>query len=275
MPYVNIKTISRLISLAKKAKEQAIKGKLSASQRLIRLILSLEKRELLFIRNVSGSSELHRQCQEIYDLTKATFTDVRELEREKVIVLLDRIIKLENIKLEKVQEKENLPKEVLEDIDPYIKDLVKRINTLGFVKKTMFSCSGHIDKGKLDPYISIEYDLNYNNPSGHLLWQFHKEMQKICPLSGFVVGGGFESSLIPLDKALQLYGKAEVVYYLIDRSSTIWKAMGFLFSTKKKIMRIIIKKWHLISRLVERYQPISSLTYQKEKIKKPDSALLR
>jgi hypothetical protein len=244
--------ISQIIYLAKKAKKQLEIGKISSTKRLFKKIIKLEKKELIAIKKESGSQELFLKCQIIYQETKKAFNDFKNLNIKDASKILDKIIALTKIEFSTIKNQQNLSKEILNTVDPYIRDLISEINKLSFIKQTKFSCSGHFP-GFSCPYLVIEY--NWESKTKDNIELFHQEMIKIVETSGIIqkhLNGGY------LKKIYRLKGISKINYYLGETGLNS-------FFDEETIRKKLIKQWNLISRLVKKFQDNDSLIYQKQK----------
>lgn len=194
--------ISQVIHLAKKAKSQIERGKYSSVRRLFKIMLNLEEEELIFIRHESESDELYKTCVAIVRDTRKAYHNVADpssLDVNKVEGILDRIIELENIELKNiVKPNPNLRQKVIDQIDPYIQDLMNEMSKLSFVVSTLWSCSGHERNrfvgthSTVGAYFVIRYRprLQRNMHLMHLIQAFHRDMCK--NVSKVICGGGIK-----------------------------------------------------------------------------------
>jgi len=255
--------VAQIIYLAKKSRNQLEKGRTDSVIRLFRVILALEEKQLSLIKKESGSQELEKQCLSIYQDTKLAFKESTQPDIKNVRPLLDRIIALEEIQLTNLpKSKKGLTKLVLQDIDPYIRELVTQINKLSFVSRTYFSCSGHFPltrETNLFPYLVIEYD--WGSRTEHNIESFHKSLTKIVAEAGILKPHPTKENSAILSSEYDLHEKHRMSYYL--GFPIFW---NYSASNLKKQ---IIKQWNQISILVRKYQDNDSLEYQKQ------NALLR
>ena len=279
--------MAQIIYLAKKAQLQLKNGKTASAKRLIKKITRFEEKELAAIKEESGSEALFRQCGIIYYQAKKLLNDFYNFDTNQALDLLDQIIALEQVQVtEMVKANASMPKEILKQIDPYIRKLVHEINRLSFVKKTLFSCSSHfptLEHGaSLAAYLIIEY--SWDSPTESNILPFHNALAKVA---GAV---SFKRTLIkPFTNPLELTGNESridlqdsVGYYILRRRELEEELNQMNFATFEDIISVIrpikkqvIKRWNLMSGIVKKYQDIQSLTYQQRKrsIKKRDLLL--
>ncbi|MEK6968793.1 MAG: hypothetical protein AABW48_00010 [Nanoarchaeota archaeon] len=245
--------ISQIIHLSKKAKKQVEKGKYSSAKRIFKIILNIEEKELIFIKEESGSEDFYKECLSIVQSTKEAFQDLSKFQVRETVRLLDKIIALENYELKNIiKAKKGLEEDILNTVDPYIQELVNEINKLSFVKTTHFSCSGHFPNDFTGPYLVIEYD--WESKTQHNIKAFHSEMINIVDKSGIVNPTGI---LIRLYH--NLMGLRKVNYYLGFPVELPTKR------SQKEFKHQIVKQWNLISNLVKKYQDNDSLEYKKQR----------
>jgi hypothetical protein len=251
--------ISQLIYLSKNAKKQVEDGKYSSAKRIFKTIKSIEEQELVLIKEESDSEDFYQECLSIYEYTKKAFEVLSNFKVREAIGILDRIIALENHQLgELTNSGEGLQKEILDTIDPYIRELINEINRLSFVKQTHYSCSGHFPSRFEKGYLTIVYD--WESKTKHNIQLFHNAMLKIVMEAGIIqtvlVGGKYRGKLLRFYH--DLFGIRIINYYLGFSVELLTER------SQESVKEEFIKQWNLILRLVKKYQDNDSLEYKKQ-----------
>ncbi len=253
--------ISQIIYLAKIARKHVEREKYGTTKRLFRRIINLEKEELALIKEESGSDDFYRECLSIQKQTIDAFKDTTEFKIKEAIKLLDRIISLGQYQLEDItKRKKGLDEEILETIDPYIRELVAEINKLSFVRRTHFSCSGHFPGAtRHKAYIMIEYD--WESRTKENIKSFHNGMIDIVAEAGINR---------PKPGGIRYEGYLERVYHQLIGIKKITYYLGFAVEIPTKqneddLKAQFLKQWKQISKLVAEYKDQDSLEYKKQR----------
>lgn len=263
--------IAKIIELSKEAKKQLEKGKISSAKRIFELILNFNQMQLYRIHRESNSQRLTKECVEIYKLAETAKKELEEYnlgnnKLESSLRLLDKIIKLEEIELGHITTKNGLAKEIIETLDPLIKELVDEINKLSFVKRTRHSCSGHfilIDKAERllnhffshpSPYITIIYDKT--SQSSYNILKFHRALKALkwmrCDTQKDFVRGErrfiyYLANFFPIGTSYS----HEILYYDKEQADNI----------KTELVR----RWKVIERIVAKFKDYDRLEIKRQK----------
>jgi hemerythrin-like domain-containing protein len=253
-----LNVISHLIHLAKKAKQQLTKGKVSSTKRVLQQLMRFEEWQLRHIRAESGSEELETLCRRIVADTKEALRDATTFKVAEAEQLLDRVIALEQQEIKPVQARQGLSHEVLATVDPYIRKLVHELNRLSFVRQTTHSCSGHFPMFPQPSiaYFSIKYD--WQSPTSHNIGPFHRDLLRIVAEAGIIrpLPGTTRGQLVRVHDDIS--GVRETISYYLG-----FPLHGPARSEWREKHRIL-KQWDQIYRLVRKYEDRDALEHRRK-----------
>jgi|GEM_PF-6618074 len=141
MPRSPLYYLFRVINLAKKIQPEIQKakktGKAPNTRRLLKRIETFELREILLLKQLTGSEKLAEEAGIIYNLTKEALKDIKEKKFDKAEEIVKRIIQLEGAVFEQLKVLEKNIKENQGEIGDLHQREIEFQNNLADIRSKM------------------------------------------------------------------------------------------------------------------------------------------
>lgn len=246
--------LARVVELSKRCRDELDAGRTGAALRVLRLVGSVQQETLDYVRRESRSWELWSRLDRIHARVAAMLDGLDGVAPGELRHVLSAIIDLEDLELRRVVEaKEGLCANVLARVDPFIRDVIRELNKLSFVKQTEYSCSGHIPWHPT-AYFWLSYDLP--SPTRHNIESFHQALGKIVATAGYLEPDPENPRTFRLVK-IDSVGSRQRVYYDVGDPPDIPTQSDY-----EHYERQLVKRWNAVFRIVQRYRDLDKLEHK-------------